>query len=46
MESQSIAARPIRRPQPAANPETSHRGGVRLPAGADARIFGGWGVRF
>ncbi len=37
-------ARPIRRPAPAAL-ETDRRG-VRLPQGADTKLFGGWGVRF
>jgi hypothetical protein len=36
-------ATPIRRPEPIAEP--SHRN-VRLPASADSRLFGGWGIRF
>ncbi len=33
--------RPVTNPQPYRD-----RSGVRLPAGADAKLFGGWGVRF
>ncbi len=38
-----LVIRPIRRPQPLAEAD---RRGVRLPAGADSTLFGGWGVRF
>ncbi len=43
MEIQSSTIRPVRRPLPVADRE--HRG-VRLPTGADSKLFGGWGVRF
>jgi hypothetical protein len=43
MELQTSAPRPVRRPFPAADRE--HRA-VRLPAGADSKLFGGWGIRF
>jgi hypothetical protein len=38
-----VVAGPVRLPQlePAGD-----RRGVRLPAGADSKLFGGWGVRF
>jgi hypothetical protein len=43
MELQVIAARPIRFPLPGADRD---RRAVRLPVGADSKLFGGWGVRF
>jgi hypothetical protein len=45
MEFSPVAARPIRRPIAAPVAEADRRG-VRLPAGADSKLFGGWGVRF
>jgi hypothetical protein len=33
----------VRRPGPVG---AGDRRAVRLPAGADAKLFGGWGVRF
>jgi hypothetical protein len=44
MDLSQITARPSRPARPVA-PEIEHRG-VRLPTGADSRLFGGWGVRF
>jgi len=44
MENLKITTRPNRPTHPVA-PETEHRG-VRIPVGADSRLFGGWGVRF
>jgi hypothetical protein len=43
MTTQMPTARPVRRPAPI--PAAEHHV-VRLPAGADSRLFGGWGVRF
>jgi len=43
MNASHVAARPIRVPQ--AEPAGDRRG-VRLPPGADSKLFGGWGVRF
>jgi hypothetical protein len=43
MQIQTAAARPVRPVPPVFE---SDRRGVRLPAGADSRLFGGWGVRF
>jgi hypothetical protein len=38
-----VTARPVRLPAPE---PAGDRRGVRLPAGADSKLFGGWGVRF
>jgi hypothetical protein len=43
METKNLAIRPVRRPQPDLD---TYRRGVRLPIGADSKLFGGWGVRF
>ncbi len=43
MELQTIAARPVRLPLAVADRD---RRAVRLPVGADSKLFGGWGVRF
>ena len=43
MNARTIAPASIRQPEPA-QPRESR--GVRLPAGADSKLFGGWGVRF
>jgi len=43
MQIQNVVARPIRRPQLAS---AADHHSVRLPVGADSKLFGGWGVRF
>jgi len=43
MAEPTVAARPVRLPVPE---PASDRRAVRLPLGADSKLFGGWGVRF
>jgi hypothetical protein len=43
MTIQPATVLPVRRPLPNADGD---RRGIRLPAGADSKLFGGWGIRF